>query len=80
MPLFEQGTDGHLEDAREASKRDQGRLALGALEPDDVETAAADLGGQAILSEACGGARSSNPSRNFRRGREQAGRAGRTPH
>jgi hypothetical protein len=56
MPLFEQGTDGHLEDAREASERDHRGLALGALELDEVESTAADLGGQRILGEACGGA------------------------
>jgi hypothetical protein len=49
MPLFEQGTDGHLERAGETGERDQGGLALGALELDEVEAAAADLGGQSVL-------------------------------
>ena len=45
-PLFEESADGNLKHAGKAGECDQRWLALGALELDQVQAAAADLGGQ----------------------------------
>jgi putative ABC transport system substrate-binding protein len=50
-PLFEESADGDLEHAGKSGESDHRGFALGALELDQVQATAADLGGQPILGE-----------------------------